>query len=149
MYSRRKAKEVKIGNITIGGNHPIAVQSMLNTLASDADACVEQALKLEKAGCEIIRAAIPDEKALELIPAIKKEISVPIVADIHFDYRLAIKSAELGIDKIRINPGNIGSQERVKAVADACRQKNIPIRIIRTYTYHAVECPIFNIMLTQ
>lgn len=124
----RKITPVKLKSLTLDGNR-IYIQSMLNIPSYDIEGSVEQAKRLEKAGCEIIRAAIPDEKALELIPAIKKEISVPLVADIHFDYRLAIKSAELGIDKIRINPGNIGGQDRVKAVADICKQKNIPIRI--------------------
>lgn len=124
----RQIKPVKLKNITLDGKK-IYIQSMLNTPSYDIEGSVEQAKRLEKAGCEIIRAAIPDEKALELIPAIKKEITVPLVADIHFDYRLAIKSAALGIDKIRINPGNIGGQDRVKAVADICKQKNIPIRI--------------------
>lgn len=124
----RKVKSVKLKDLTFDGKK-IYVQSMLNTPSYDIEASVRQAKRLEEAGCDIIRAAIPDEKALELIPAIKKEISVPLVADIHFDYRLALKSAELGIDKIRINPGNIGGQDRVKAVAEICRQKNIPIRI--------------------
>ena len=124
----RKVKPVKIKDLTFDGKR-IYVQSMLNTPSYDTEASVRQAKSLEEAGCDIIRAAIPDEKALELIPAIKKEVSVPLVADIHFDYRLALKSAELGIDKIRINPGNIGGQDRVKAVAEICRQKNIPIRI--------------------
>ena len=124
----RKVKPVKLKDLTFDGKK-IYVQSMLNTPSYDIEASVRQAKRLEEAGCDIIRAAIPDEKALELIPAIKKEISVPLVADIHFDYRLALKSAELGIDKIRINPGNIGGQDRVKAVAEICRQKNIPIRI--------------------
>ena len=124
----RKVKPVKLKDLTFDGKK-IYVQSMLNTPSYDIEASVRQAKRLEEAGCDIIRAAIPDEKALELIPAIKKEIFVPLVADIHFDYRLALKSAELGIDKIRINPGNIGGQDRVKAVAEICRQKNIPIRI--------------------
>lgn len=124
----RKVKPVKLKDLTFDGKR-IYVQSMLNTPSYDIEASVRQAKRLEEAGCDIIRAAIPDEKALELIPAIKKEVSVPLVADIHFDYRLALKSAELGIDKIRINPGNIGGQDRVKTVAEICRQKNIPIRI--------------------
>lgn len=124
----RKVKPVKLKELTFDGKK-IYVQSMLNVPSYDIEGSVCQAKRLEEAGCDIIRAAIPDEKALELIPAIKKEISVPLVADIHFDYRLALKSAELGIDKIRINPGNIGGQDRVKAVAEICRQKKIPIRI--------------------
>lgn len=124
----RKVKPVKMKELTFDGKK-IYVQSMLNVPSYDIEGSVCQAKRLEEAGCDIIRAAIPDEKALDLIPAIKKEISVPLVADIHFDYRLALKSAELGIDKIRINPGNIGGQDRVKAVAEICRQKKIPIRI--------------------
>lgn len=124
----RKVKPVKLKDLTFDGKK-IYVQSMLNTPSYDIGASVRQAKRLEEAGCDIIRAAIPDEKALDLIPAIKKDVSVPLVADIHFDYRLALKSAELGIDKIRINPGNIGGQDRVKAVAEICRQKKIPIRI--------------------
>lgn len=124
----RKVKPVKLKNLTFDGKK-IYIQSMLNVPSYDIKGSVIQAKRLEEAGCDIIRAAIPDEKSLELIPAIKSEVSVPLVADIHFDYRLALKSAEMGIDKIRINPGNIGGQDRVKAVADICKQKNIPIRI--------------------
>lgn len=120
---------VKIGNITIGGGNKIAIQSMLNIPADDIENSVKQAKALEEAGCEIIRAAIPNMDAVKLIPALKEAVSVPIVADIHFDYRLALESVAAGIDKIRINPGNIGSDDRVKAVADACKAKNIPIRI--------------------
>lgn len=128
-FERRKSRVVKIGNVEIGGNNPIAVQSMLNTSAHDIEGSVKQAVELEKAGCQIIRVAIPDMEAVALIPALKKAVKTPIVADIHFDYRLALASIEAGIDKIRINPGNIGSQERVKAVADACKEHNIPIRV--------------------
>ena len=129
MYSRRKTREIKIGNIAIGGNNPIAVQSMLNTPAADADACVKQALRLQKAGCEIIRTAVPDIESVNTIYKLKENLSIPVVADIHFDYRIALECAEAGVDKIRINPGNIGEDSRVKAVADKCREKNIPIRI--------------------
>ena len=121
--------QVTAGNIKIGGGAKISVQSMLNFPSDDIENSVKQALALEKAGCEIIRAAIPDKNAVKLIPALKEAVSVPIVADIHFDYRLALEAVEAGIDKIRINPGNIGSDDRVKAVADACANKNIPIRI--------------------
>lgn len=124
----RKVKPVKLKNLTLDGKH-IYVQSMLNVPSGDVSGNVRQAKALEAAGCEIIRVSIPDTAALELIPAIKNEISVPLVADIHFDYRLALGAAERGIDKIRINPGNIGSPERVKAVADACKKRGIPIRI--------------------
>ncbi len=126
---RRKTKKVTLGNISIGGDSSITVQSMLNTPSTDIEGSVRQSIELEKAGCEIIRLAIPDEDAVQLIPAIKKEVSVPLVADIHFNYRLALEAAAAGIDKIRINPGNIGSDDRVKQVADECRRRNIPIRI--------------------
>ena len=126
---RRKTKKVTLGNISIGGDSSITVQSMLNTPSTDIEGSVRQSIELEKAGCEIIRLAIPDEDAVQLIPAIKKEVSVPLVADIHFNYRLALEAAAAGIDKIRINPGNIGSDDRVKLVADECRRRNIPIRI--------------------
>ena len=128
-FERRKSKEVKIGSLTIGGNSPIAVQSMLNIPAHDIEGSVKQAKALEKAGCQIIRAAIPDMEAVRLIPALKEAVSTPIVADIHFDYRLALESIAAGVDKIRINPGNIGSKDRVRAVANACIERNIPIRI--------------------
>lgn len=124
----RKVKPVKLNNLTLDGSR-IYVQSMLNVISTDIAGNVAQAKALENAGCEIIRVSIPDQAALELIPAIKSEINVPIVADIHFDYRLALAAAERGIDKIRINPGNIGAEERVKAVADECRKRGIPIRI--------------------
>ena len=128
-FERRKSKEVKIGSLTIGGSSPIAVQSMLNIPAHDIEGSVKQAKALEKAGCQIIRAAIPDMEAVRLIPALKEAVSTPIVADIHFDYRLALESIAAGVDKIRINPGNIGSKDRVRAVANACIERNIPIRI--------------------
>lgn len=126
---KRNSKKFKLGNTFIGGDSPILVQSMLNIPAEDIDNSVKQAIELEQAGCQVIRFAIPDENALALVEPIKNAVNVPLVADIHFDYRLALGAAERGIDKIRINPGNIGSQDRVKAVADICRQKNIPIRI--------------------
>ncbi len=122
-------KEVKIGNIKIGKNNPVAVQSMLNIVSDDTDGCVTQAIELEKAGCEIIRATVPDMKAVHTMAKLKENVSAPLVADIHFDYRMALESLSAGADKIRINPGNIGSDERVKIVADACRQKGVPIRI--------------------
>ena len=119
---------VRLGDYTFDGNH-IYIQSMLNTEAHDIEGSVAQAVELEKAGCEIIRAAIPDMDAVKLIPALKEKISVPLVADIHFDYRLALAAAQAGIDKIRINPGNIGDRENTKAVVDECRRRHIPIRI--------------------
>lgn len=126
---RRKTKKIKVGNTFIGGDSPITVQSMLNKPAHDIEASVKQAVELEKAGCQIIRGAIPDMEAVKLIPALKQAVSVPIVADIHFDYRLAIEAVAAGVDKVRINPGNIGSDDRVKAVVKVCREKNVPIRI--------------------
>ena len=129
MYTHDKTKTVYVGKVKIGGGNPVSVQSMLSTPSYDVEKSVAQAVALEKAGCEIIRAAIPDMDAVKLIPALKQAVNVPIVADIHFDYRLALESVAAGIDKIRINPGNIGDEGRVKQVADACRAKNIPIRI--------------------
>ncbi|MGX8700024.1 flavodoxin-dependent (E)-4-hydroxy-3-methylbut-2-enyl-diphosphate synthase [Caproiciproducens sp.] len=125
----RKSRTVHAGKVTIGGGSKISVQSMLNIPSTDIDGSVRQAVELEQAGCDIIRAAIPSRDAIPLIPAIKNAVQVPLVADIHFDYHLALEAVEAGIDKIRINPGNIGSDDHVKAVADACRRKNIPIRI--------------------
>lgn len=124
----RNVKPVKVGDCVLDGKH-IYIQSMLNARSDDIEGSVKQAVELEKAGCEIIRAAIPDMKAVRLIPAIKSAVKIPLVADIHFDYRLALESAAAGVDKIRINPGNIGDNDRIKKVADICRQKNIPIRI--------------------
>ena len=126
---RRQSRKVKVGNIYVGGDSAITVQSMLNRPASDIEGSVKQAVELEKAGCEIIRAAVPDMAAVRLIEKLKENLSVPVVADIHFDYRLALASLEAGVDKIRINPGNIGSIERVRAVANACKAKQVPIRI--------------------
>lgn len=129
MIERRKSRPVKAGNITIGGNSEITVQSMLNVPAEDAQGNVKQALMLEKAGCQIIRLTVPDVAAVKTLAAVKEAVSIPVVADIHFDYRCALESVAAGVDKIRINPGNIGSDEHVKAVADACRTHNVPIRI--------------------
>lgn len=126
---RRKTKKVKVGSVYIGGDAPVSVQSMLNKPAHDFEASVAQAAELEKAGCQVIRGAIPDMDAIGLIPALKEAVKAPIVADIHFDYRLAIEAVAAGVDKVRINPGNIGSDDRVKAVVDACKSRNIPIRI--------------------
>lgn len=124
----RNIKPVKVGNCLLNGEK-IYIQSMLNTRSDDVEGSVLQAMSLEKAGCDIIRSAIPDKEALKLIPAIKNKVNIPLVADIHFDYRLAVESVAAGIDKIRINPGNIGDKDRVKAVVDACKSKNVPIRI--------------------
>jgi (E)-4-hydroxy-3-methylbut-2-enyl-diphosphate synthase len=126
---RRKTRTVTAGNVKIGGDSKITVQSMLNVIASDVEGNVRQAKQLEEAGCEIVRLTVPDREAVRTLYAVKNAVSIPVVADIHFDYRCALESVAAGADKIRINPGNIGSDDRVKAVADACRQKNIPIRI--------------------
>ena len=122
-------RKVNIGNVTIGGGSPITVQSMLNVPAGDVAGSVAQARALEAAGCDIIRAAVPDREAVRLVPAIKAAVSVPLVADIHFDYRIALDCVAAGVDKFRLNPGNIGGEERVKQVADACRAAGVPIRI--------------------
>ena len=122
-------KEVKIGNRVIGGGNPILIQSMCNTKTQDVEATVAQILELEKAGCDIIRVAVPDMDAAKALSEIKKQIHIPLVADIHFDYRLAIAAIDNGADKIRINPGNIGSIDRIKAVVEAAKAKNIPIRV--------------------
>ncbi len=126
---RMLTKEVSIGNVKIGGKNPIAIQSMTNTKTEDVTATVAQILELEKAGCDIIRCAVPTMEAAKALKDIKEEIHIPLVADIHFDYRLAMASVENGADKIRINPGNIGSPERIQVVVDCCREKNIPIRV--------------------
>lgn len=126
---RRKSRKIKLGDTTLGGDSPVLVQSMLNVPSTNTDGSVAQAKALAAAGCQVIRFAIPDEAALDLIEPIKNAVNVPLVADIHFNYRLALGAAQRGIDKIRINPGNIGSDDRVKAVADICREKQIPIRI--------------------
>lgn len=125
----RLSRKVMVGGVPVGGGSPVTVQSMLNVPADHIEDGVRQARQLADAGCEILRAAIPDEAAVALIPAVKKAVSIPLVADIHFDYRLALAAAAAGVDAIRINPGNIGSDDHVKAVADVCRSRNIPIRI--------------------
>ena len=122
-------KKLFVGNVPVGGGAPVSIQSMCNTKTDDVAATVAQIHKLEAAGCEIIRVAIPDQAAAEAIDKIKEQIHIPLIADIHFNYRYALECAERGIDAIRINPGNIGAEENVKAVADMCRKKNIPIRI--------------------
>ena len=126
---RDDTKVIHIGNVAIGGGNPIAIQSMTNTRTEDVQATVEQILALEKVGCEIIRCAVPTMEAAEALREIKKQIHIPLVADIHFDYRLAIAAIENGADKIRINPGNIGDITRVKAVVDKAKEYNIPIRV--------------------
>ncbi len=126
---RRACKTVWVGGVPIGGNAPITVQSMGNIPSSDIEKTVQQANRLREAGCDILRIAVPDAAAVRLVDAIKSKVDIPLVADIHFDYRLALDCVAAGIDKIRINPGNIGGEERVRAVATACREKRIPIRI--------------------
>ena len=126
---RQKKREVKIGNVTIGGSNPIAVQTMLNVPVEDIEGNVAQAKRCEAAGCQILRVTCPSAADAKCIEAVKNAVNIPIVADIHFDYKAAIACADVGVDKIRINPGNIGDDDRVKAVVDACQQKNIPIRI--------------------
>lgn len=129
MTLREQTREVAIGNRKIGGKNPILIQSMTNTKTEDVKATVEQIHRLEKAGCEIIRCTVPTLEAAEAIKEIKKQISIPLVADIHFDYRMAIAAMENGADKIRINPGNIGSRERLQAVVETAKARNIPIRV--------------------
>lgn len=128
-YKRKVTREVNIGGVKIGGSNPIAIQSMCNTDTRDVKETVAQIKRLENSGCEIIRVAVPDMQAAEAIKDIKSQIDIPLVADIHFDYRLALKAIDGGIDKIRINPGNIGSEDRVKQVADMAKKNCIPIRI--------------------
>lgn len=127
--TRRESKKVKVGDIFIGGDSKITVQSMLNIPAHDTEGNIRQAKELETAGCEIIRIAVPDKESVKTLEEVKKNITVPLVADIHFDYKLALESLAAGADKIRINPGNIGSDEKVRAVADECRRRGVPIRI--------------------
>lgn len=127
--NRKKTREIVIGNVKIGGNNNIAIQSMCNTDTRNIKATIEQIKRLEKEGCEIVRVAVPDMEACDAIKQIKQQINIPLVADIHFDYRLALKVMENGINKIRINPGNIGDTERIKQVITMAKQKNIPIRI--------------------
>ena len=127
--TRNETKQIRIGDVWIGGGHPIAIQSMTNTKTEDVEATVAQILRLEKAGCEIIRCAVPTQEAALALGEIKKHIHIPLVADIHFDYRLAIAAIENGADKIRINPGNIGSEDRVRMVVEKAKEREIPIRV--------------------
>ncbi len=129
LTNRFNTRQIKIGNKYIGAGAPIAIQSMLNAPATDTQKNIEQAVALEKAGCDIIRVAIPDKNAVGLIEKIKSAVTIPLVADIHFDYRLALESVAAGVDKIRINPGNIGDDEKVEQVVKACRSHGVPIRI--------------------
>ncbi len=129
MFTRDKTRPVKIGKLTIGGGNPIRVQSMTQTRTRDVEGTVKQILELEKVGCEIIRVTVPDMESAKAIKAIKRQIHIPLVADIHFQYLIAIEAAKQGVDKVRINPGNIGGIDRVKEVVKICKEKNIPIRI--------------------
>ena len=129
MFTRDKTRPVKIGKITIGSGNPIRVQSMTQTKTSDVEATVKQIADLEKVGCEIIRVTVPDMESARALGAIKKQINIPLVVDIHFQYQLALEAIKQGVDKVRINPGNIGAVDRVKEIVIACKRKNIPIRI--------------------
>ena len=129
MIERRKARNVKIGNISVGSDSPIAIQSMTFTKTSNKEATLAQILSLERVGCDIVRFSVPDEESAQSISYLKEHTHIPLVADIHLNYRLALMAAEQGIDKIRINPGNIGDEDRIKAVVDECKKRNIPIRI--------------------
>lgn len=126
---RQKAKEIRIGDVIIGGEHPVAIQSMTNTKTEDVKGTVEQILRLEAAGCEIVRCTVPTQEAAMALKEIKRSIHIPLVADIHFDYRMAIAAIENGADKIRINPGNIGAAERLRAVVDKAKEYDVPIRV--------------------
>ena len=126
---RTKTRKIMVGNVQIGGQNKVVIQSMTNTKTCDVDATVKQILELESVGCEIVRVACPTIEDAKAIKEIKKQIHIPIVADIHFDYKIALEAIKADVDKIRINPGNIGSDDKVKAVVDACKEKNIPIRI--------------------
>ena len=127
--NRKNTRKVMVGNVQIGGQDKVVIQSMCNTKTKDVEATVNQILDLEKVGCEIIRVACLDMEDAKAIKKIKERIHIPIVADIHFDYKIALEAIESGVDKVRINPGNIGSEEKVKAVVDKCKEKHIPIRI--------------------
>lgn len=122
-------RRIQVGAVPVGGGAPVSIQSMCNTATEDVEATVQQIRRLEQAGCDIVRVAVPTEEAARAIPAIKRGIRIPLVADIHFDYKLALLCIDGGVDKIRINPGNIGSKERLRAVADGCRERGIPIRV--------------------
>lgn len=129
MYQRKETKPIHVGNIQIGGQNKVIIQSMTNTKTKDIEATVKQIIELEKVGCELVRVACLDIEDAKAIKEIKKQIHIPIVSDIHFDYRIAIASIEAGVDKVRINPGNIGSKDKVKQVVDKCKEYHIPIRI--------------------
>ncbi|MDB8986964.1 flavodoxin-dependent (E)-4-hydroxy-3-methylbut-2-enyl-diphosphate synthase [Parabacteroides merdae] len=128
-YERRLSREVSVGSLNIGGNNPISIQSMTNTDTRDAKATIEQIKRLEEAGCDVVRVAVPDMEAAKNIGEIKKNVNIPVIADIHFDHRLALEAIDQGVDGVRINPGNIGSIEKVKMVVNKCKEKNLKIRI--------------------
>ena len=129
MIKRTETRVIKVGNVQIGGQNKVVIQSMCNTQTKDVEATVKQILKLEKAGCEIIRVACLDIEDAKAIKKIKEQIHIPIVADVHFNYKIALEAINAGVDKVRINPGNIGNKEKVKKVVDACIKNKIPIRI--------------------
>ena len=137
---RTQTKQIHVGPVAIGGGAPVAVQSMCNTHTSDARATIEQIARLHDAGCEIIRLAVPDQAAADALPEIVHASPIPVVADIHFDYRLALAAAKAGVHKIRINPGNIGEPDNVRKVAEACRERGIPIRITSTAAVWKSAC---------
>ena len=128
-YERRLSREVSVGSLKIGGNNPISIQSMTNTDTRDAKATIEQIKRLEEVGCDVVRVAVPDMEAAKNIGEIKKNLNIPVIADIHFDYKLALEAIEQGVDGVRINPGNIGNIDRVKMVVNKCKEKNLKIRI--------------------
>lgn len=128
-YNRRVSREVSVGNVKIGGNNPISVQSMTTTDTRDAESTIAQIKRLEAVGCDIVRVAVPDMEAAKNIGKIKAGVNIPVIADIHFDHRLALEAIEQGVDGVRINPGNIGSIEKVKAVVEKCKERNLKIRI--------------------
>ena len=129
MYTNDTVRQTSAGNLLIGGGASVSIQSMLNAKADDINGNVKQAVRLQQAGCEMVRVSVPDMQSVALISEIKEKVSIPVVADIHFDYKLALESVAAGVDKVRINPGNIGSDDKVKLVADACRNAGVPIRI--------------------
>ena len=128
-YERRLSREVSVGSLKIGGNNPISIQSMTNTDTRDAKATIEQIKRLEEVGCDVVRVAVPDMEAAKNIGEIKKNVNIPVIADIHFDYKLALEAIDQGVDGVRINPGNIGNIDRVKMVVNKCKEKNLKIRI--------------------
>ena len=127
--NRKETRKIVVGNVQIGGQNKVIIQSMCNTKTKDIQSTVKQIIELEKAGCEIIRVACLDIEDAKAIKHIKEQIHIPIVADIHFDYRIALEAIDSGVDKVRINPGNIGKEDKIKAVVDKCKERNIPIRI--------------------